>query len=105
MKPIPDKAELSIDFPDKTYMGVFGRESGFDVRFEPEAVLMKLVRQGEQRRVVEFHIHYHLLADILKELANAIEAGTSLDDAHRDQVKSGVAALHAALRQRRRPAG
>ena len=66
MKPIADKAEVSIDFPDKVYMGSFGRESGFEVRIEPDAMLLKLVRRGEHRRIVEFHLHYHLLADILR---------------------------------------
>lgn len=102
MKPIVDKAEISIDFPDKTYMGTFGRESGFDVRVEPEALLIRLVRHGEQRRVVEFHLHYHLLADILQEFAGALGAGAPLDDEDRLRLASGVKALGAVLAPRRR---
>ena len=100
MKPIADKAEVSIDFPDKVYMGSFGRESGFEVRIEPEAMLLKLARRGEHRRIVEFHLHYHLLADVLRELAGAIAAGSPVDDLHRAQLADAVAALHAALAPR-----
>lgn len=110
MKPIADKAEVSIDFPDKVYMGSFGRESGFEVRIEPEAMLLKLARRGEHRRIVEFHLHYHLLADILRELAGAVAAGSPIDDLHRSQLADAVAALRAALapartarRRRHRP--
>jgi hypothetical protein len=35
MKSISDKAEVSLDFPDKAYMGSFGRESSFDVKVDP----------------------------------------------------------------------
>lgn len=30
LHPIADKAEVSVDFPDKAYMGSFGRHSQFD---------------------------------------------------------------------------
>ena len=30
MHPIADKAEIAIDFPEKLYIGEFGRHSSFD---------------------------------------------------------------------------
>ena len=64
MKPVIDKAEVSIDFPDKAYMGSFGRESSFDVKVEPDEVLVRVIRGDEERRQVAVHLHYFLLADI-----------------------------------------
>ena len=46
MKPVIDKAEVSIDFPDKAYMGSFGRHSGFEVRADEEEVMLKLAHSG-----------------------------------------------------------
>jgi len=83
VKPITDKAEVSIDFPDKTYIGSFTRHSGLEAEADAEGVALKLVRAGEDRRVVEMHIHHYLFADILEELACAIEARPAIDEAHR----------------------
>lgn len=97
MKPIADKAEVSIDFPDKTYMGAFGHESSFEARAEPDDLLIRLVRKGEHRRVVEFHLHYRLLADIIDELANSIAAQVPIGDPHRAPLAAAASALAAAL--------
>ena len=65
MQPVQDKAEVSIDFPDKFYIGSFLRSSKFEARAEGDGLLIKLLRPGDQKRVVELHLHHHLLADIL----------------------------------------
>ena len=46
MQPVQDKAEVSIDFPDKFYMGSFQRSSKFEARSEDDGLLIKLVRPG-----------------------------------------------------------
>ena len=58
--PVPDKAEVAIDFPDKVYMGSFSRTSVFEARAENDGLLIKLVRRGEDSREVEVHLHHHL---------------------------------------------
>lgn len=68
MHPITDKAEVAIDFPDKLYMGNFGRNSAFEAKADDDGVLIRLVRAGSEKRIVEIHIHY-LLASILDDLA------------------------------------
>jgi hypothetical protein len=98
MKSITDKAELSLDFPDKTYMGSFGRESSYEVRVEPEDVLLRLVRDGAERRQVALHLHYYLLADILKEIGEGMAEQKSLDSAQLDAFREPVEALAAALK-------
>ena len=100
MKSITDKAEISLDFPDKAYMGSFGRESSYDVRVEAEEVLLRIVRAGEERRQIAFHIHYYLLADILKEIGQGMAERKPLDSAHLDALREGVAAIAAALKTR-----
>ena len=52
MKPITDKAEVAIDFPDKAYIGAFGRHSGFEVSADAEGVTLKLSRPGDDSRTV-----------------------------------------------------
>ena len=77
--PITDKAEVSIDFPDKFYMGSFGRGSRFDLTADAEGIHLHLERsQGEKRRV-GFHVHYYLLADLLEAAAHAVRNAKGVD--------------------------
>jgi hypothetical protein len=100
MKSITDKAEISVDFPDKAYMGSFGRESSFDVNVEPEEVLVRIVRPGEERRQIAVHLHYYLLADILTEIGLGLAEHEPLDEAHLDALRAGADALTRALKKR-----
>lgn len=100
MKPVADRAEVAIDFPDKAYMGAFGRDSGFEVRTDADEVLVKLLRSGEQRREVSIHLHYYLLADILAEMARAVGEGPAIDEAHRVALREGAQALAKILGKR-----
>ena len=83
MKPIKDKAEVSIDFPDKFYMGSFTRQSKFEARSENDGLLIKLKNDGDQERAVEIHLHHHLLADILSEWADSLADDPIHDGDHR----------------------
>ena len=72
LHPISDKAEVSVDFPDKAYIGSFTRHSQFDAYADDDSVAIRLVRPGEDRREVVMHVHYGLLADILVEVAKSL---------------------------------
>ncbi len=98
MKSISDKAEVSVDFPDKTYMGSFGRESSFDVKVEPDEVLLRLVRAGDERREIAIHLHYYLLADLLKEIGRGLAEHDFLDESHLKALGEGVAELASSLK-------
>jgi len=63
---------VSIDFPDKFYMGSFGRGSRFDLTADKEGVHLHLERSEGEKRRVGFHIHYYLLADLLEAAATAV---------------------------------
>ncbi len=92
MKSIIDKAEVSVDFPDKAYMGSFGRESSFDVKVGPDEILVRIVRSGEQRREVAVHLHYFLLSDILAEIGRGL-AKQEFDRTHIEVLREGADAL------------
>lgn len=96
-KPIADKAEVSIDFPDKFYMGTFARESRFDVTADAEGVHLWIERLGDNRRKVGLHLHYYLLAGILDAMADAVEADVEIGKTQRRHLSSAAGRLEAAF--------
>jgi hypothetical protein len=102
LHPIADKAEVSVDFPDKAYIGSFGRHSQFDAYADADSVAVRLVRPGEDRREAVMHLHYGLLADILVELAKSVTSRTQLDEQHRSELSEAAKALSASLEPRDR---
>ena len=102
MKRVTDKAEISLEFPDKLYMGSFGREAGFEVQADQEEVLLKLLRPGKERREFTLHLHYFLLADILAEMATALRKEPLQDAIHREPLQAAAKALADALKRKGR---
>ena len=100
LHPIADKAEVSVDFPDKAYIGSFGRNSQFDAYADADSVAVKLVRPGEDRREAAMHLHYGLLADILAELARSLASRDQLDERHRTELSEAAKQLAASLEPR-----
>ncbi len=96
-KPIVDKAEVSIDFPDKFYHGSFGRSSQFDVKVDEQGVHIVLDRPGDERRHVAFHLHHHLFSSILEALAEQFREPQKLPPEHVEQLKDAVAKMDRAL--------
>jgi hypothetical protein len=101
LRPITSKAEISIDFPEKTYIGSFAEHSQFAVDADDRGMALKLVHFGEGRTIAELHLHYFLLADILAEAAKAIAARPILDDVHREPLREAVKELEHVLVSRR----
>ncbi|MGI9475133.1 MAG: hypothetical protein ACR2PI_00365 [Hyphomicrobiaceae bacterium] len=77
--PIIDKAQVSIDFPHKFYMGSFGRESRYDVTADKEGVHIHLDRPGEERRHVGFHLQHRTAAGVLHAMADALAEVEDID--------------------------
>jgi hypothetical protein len=100
LHPIVDKAEVSVDFPDKAYIGSFGRHSQFDAYADADSVAIKLVRPGEDRREAVMHLHYGLLSEILSELARSLAARDPLDEQHRAELSEAARQLAASLEPR-----
>jgi hypothetical protein len=97
MKPIVDRAEVSIDYPDKAFMGAFGRRAGYEVGADAEGVTIKLrTREGEKREV-QIHLHYYLLADILEAMADAMKGKLAPGDPHLPSLVEAATALRGAI--------
>lgn len=69
MKDISSRAEVALDYPDKTYIGIFERHSRYAVGFDAKGVVVKLEHPGPERKVVDIHIAYPLFGDMLHDLA------------------------------------
>lgn len=95
--PIPDKAEVSIDFREKFYMGSFTRDSRFEAAAENDGLMIRLVHPGDDRREVAVHLHHLLLADILESWAASL-AGQAMEEAHRATLLAAVKGVETALR-------
>jgi len=97
MKPIPDKAEVALEYPDKLYIGTFERSSDFDAHIDKTGIALTLHHGGDEsvRKSVHLHIHYALFAEMLTDLARSVGR---VDKAHRAVLAQAAAALAAVLR-------
>ena len=98
-KPVSDRAEVSIDFPDKFYHGTFSRESRYDVSADKEGIHIHLTREGEQKRHVGFHLHYLLLADMLGAAADGM-ASAGMQPYEREHLLEAANRLRAVLAEK-----
>src|SRR6202051_2227514 len=98
-KPIPDKAEVVLEYPDKFYIGTFERSSRFDAHVDGSGISLLLDRPGdaEARKSVHMHVHFALFADILRDLAKPASAIPAGDAAHRDALREAAKELYDAL--------
>jgi len=98
-KPIPDKAEIALEYPNKFYMGTFERTARFDAHLDKAGVSLTLERSGDaaEKKAVRMHFHYSLFAEILQELAATASAMPRHDQAHREAVRDAARALFDAL--------
>jgi hypothetical protein len=100
-KPIPDKAEVAIDYPDKFYVGTFERSSRFEAHLDEKGVALTLERTGapDTRKSVYLHINHALFAEILRDLAATANVVPVDDVAHRAALAEAAGMLHHALAQ------
>lgn len=97
-KPIPDKAEVAVEYPDKLYIGTFAHTSRFDAHLDETGISLTLDRPGpdDERKSVRMHFHYALFAEVLRDLAKTI-AGMPPADPHREALREAAKALYLAL--------
>ena len=97
-KPIPDKAEVAVEYPDKLYIGTFAQASRFDAHLDDTGISLTLERRSpdEEHKSVHMHFHYALFAEILRDLARTV-AVLPLADPHRETLQRAAQALAAAL--------
>jgi hypothetical protein len=104
MHAITDKAEVAIDFPDKAYMGGFGRDSSFDAHADAEGMTIRLVRTSGEKREADIHLHHFLFAGILADLAQSLDGIEPIDETHRQPLLAAARRLAAALERAAPPA-
>ncbi len=100
-KPIPDKAEVAVEYPDKLYIGTFEHTARFDAHFDKVGISLTLQRTGspDVRKSVRIHFHSTLFAEILRELAKTARSLPTADTAHRIALADAAEALCLALRR------
>jgi hypothetical protein len=98
MKPIPDKAEVALEYPDKVYIGTFEQSANFDAHLDDTGVFLTLHRGGDEsvRKSMRVHIGHGLFVEILADLAKSISRGM-MDENHRAALAQAATALAAAL--------
>jgi hypothetical protein len=98
-KPLPDKAEVALEYPDKFYIGTFDRTSRFDAHLDATGMSLNLERLGtsDTRKTVRLHLNYGLLAEILNEAARSVGNFPTEDIGHREALTEAARALHQAL--------
>ena len=104
-KPIPDKAEVALEYPDKLYIGTFERSAQFEAHLDKTGISLTLQRSGgaEARRSIRMHLHYGLFAEILDDLAKTVSAMPEDDLEHRSMLRKAAKALYGALARPARP--
>jgi len=98
-RPVPDKAEVALEYPDKLYIGTFEHTSRFDAHLDQTGISLSLHRTGaaDQRKSVRIHLHYALFAEILRDLAKTVAGVPPADSAHRETLRDAAKALYLAL--------
>jgi hypothetical protein len=102
-RPLPDKAEVALEYPDKFYVGTFDRTSRFDAHLDATGLSLVLERPGDEnvRKSIHMHLNYDLFAQILKDVATTVAAMDPQDMAHRAAVAEGAQALVQVLNTKR----
>jgi hypothetical protein len=97
-KPLPDKAEVALEYPDKFYIGTFDRSSRFDAHLDSTGLSLVLERNGnaETRKSVHLHLNYGLLAEILNDVAETVARMPTDDVAHCAALAHAATTLHQA---------
>jgi hypothetical protein len=106
-KPVPGRAEVAVEYPDKLYIGTFEHTAHYEAHFDETGVALALHHGGaeEERRTVRIHLHAALFAEILRELAATAAALPADDIGHRTELCNAAQALATALEPARSHAG
>ena len=98
-KPIPDKAEVALEYPDKLYVGTFERSSRFEAHVDASGISLILEHPGTEdvRKSIHIHLNFGLFADILRDLASTVGRIPKDDILHHDQLAQAVTEFQRAL--------
>ena len=97
-KPITDKAEVAVEYPDKLYIGTFAHTARFDAHIDQTGISLTLELPGPSDQRKSVRMHFQLFADILRDLAKTAAALPPDDLTHRDSLRDSAKALYLALK-------
>jgi hypothetical protein len=100
-KPIPARAEVAVEYPDKLYLGTFEHTARYEARFDDAGISLHFDQAGtaETRKSVRLHLHYALFAEVLRDLAATANAIPS-EDRHRQMLQEAASAFALAMRSK-----
>ena len=75
-RPVTGKVEVVLEYPEKMFIGTFGRTDQFDVRFETNEILLTLQKVDDAGacRAMRLHLEPQVLAAVLQGLASSVSA-------------------------------
>ena len=97
MKDVVSRAEVALDYPDKTYIGFFDRHSRYAVEADGKNLILRLEHRGEERKVVDIHLEYPLLAAVLEDFASNHASHKAMQPHERDHLVRALKGLAGAL--------
>ena len=102
-KPIPDKAEVALEYPDKLYLGTFDRDSRFDAHLDGSGLSLVLERTGDAdtRKSVHMHLNFELFAEILRDVARTVTRIPQDDVVHRTSLADAARTLEKSLTRKK----
>ena len=102
-KPLPAKAEVALEYPDKLYIGTFDRDSRFDAHLDGSGLSLMLERVGDAdtRKSIHMHLNFELFAEILRDVARTVAKIPPDDVVHRTSLANAAGALEKALTRKK----
>ena len=101
-KPVPGKAEIAVEYPDKLYIGTFSETARFDAHLDGRGISLSLHRPGsvDVRKSVHMHFDYGLFGEILRDLAKTVAALPADDAVRSTALRDAAEAFYLALQAR-----
>ncbi|MBV8838269.1 MAG: hypothetical protein JO000_17185 [Alphaproteobacteria bacterium] len=102
-KPIPDRAEVPLEYPEKLSIGTFDRSSRFDAHLDEKGLSLVLERTGDldARKSVHLHLNFELLAEILRDIARTVAKMPREESTHYTSLKQAAHDLQTAFAHRK----
>lgn len=95
--PVPDKAEVSVDFPEKFYMGFFDRHAKYEVEAQDDGLMLKLIADAGEKREAQIFLHNHLFAGVLRDWAASVWKHPKMNDDHHEMLTEALDKATAAV--------
>lgn len=99
MNPIPAKAQIALNHPDKCDMRVFDHPARFEASVDDAGVLLLFEQTDDPQTCASARVHvdFCVIDNVLRELTKAASEGKLDQDERRRSLACAAEALHYAL--------